>query len=119
MSTYRREHLNMHVEKKSHVNMEHLFLMTLRQKVAWFKQNFPEDEEDPADGLPSMSLGVKILNRCSWQDVCTSEDADGSEDKPISRAQFYAFVNPNVLKDGVVHVKIELRETLRTFKKRI
>jgi hypothetical protein len=80
---------------------------TLWQKVAWFKQNFPEDEEDPADGGPSMSIGVKILNRRSWQDVCTSEDADGSEDKlpsassedadgsedkPISRAQFYAFV---------------------------
>jgi hypothetical protein len=34
MSTYRREHVNMHVhicnmhvKKKSHVNMEHLFLM--------------------------------------------------------------------------------------------
>jgi hypothetical protein len=91
---------------------------TLRQKVAWFKQNFPEDEEDPADGLPSVSIGVKIPNRRSWQDVCTSEDADGSAAKPSSRAQFYAFVNPGVLKHEAIHVKIELLETLRRFKKR-
>ena len=34
------------------------------------------------------------------------------------RAQFYAFVNPGMLKHGAVHVKIELCKTLRTFKKR-
>jgi hypothetical protein len=91
---------------------------TLRQKVAWFKQNFPEDEEDPADGLPLMSLGVKIPNRRSWQDVCTSEDADGSAAKPSSRAQLYAFVNPGVLEKESVQVRIDLAETLLRFKKR-
>ena len=91
---------------------------TLRQKVVWFKKNFPEDEEDPADGLPFLSLGVKIPNRQSWQDVCTSEDADGSAAKSSSRAQLYAFVNPGVLEKKSVQVRIGLAETLFCFKKR-